>query len=272
QKKQLVLATITVLVFCAVTITGLFLLPLMPSSATEVGGDDYPEVPAPASVVAPQRVDGLIYNGRPQTLITAGQEDITYSLDDENHFTADLPQAVTAGVHYVYYKVADNDTVYSLYSIIAKKERQVSVQMENWNYTRKANEPTVTLMEGNGTVPQITYYQNGQRLYRKPSTVGQYTVAVTVPADVNYQACSATQKFAITSQIELLFDANLVGYENVTVHLGPQTQDIDLTLYSRTKIFNALAGTQTLTVTAGEQVVFQQVINAGENQQIKVKG
>lgn len=272
QKKQLMLATITVLFFCAVVIAGFFLIPMKSSSATS-RGDDYPESPAPSYVVAPKKVDGLVYNGRPQALITAGQDGITYSLDKTN-FTSRIPTALNAGAYFVYYKLADDEVIYSLYSSIAQKERTVSCTMKDWNCAQTANEPMITLSEADGTTePQITYYQDGRKLYRKPTAVGRYTVEVSVPASTNYRACTTTQDFAITSQIELLFDASLVKYKNVVVKLGTQTQTVDLTLYSRTKIFNSLNGTQTLTVTTTDgKEIFSQRIDVGQNQQIKVKG
>ena len=271
QKKQLIIATISVLIFCAVMITGLFLIPALPSGATSDDGDDNATMPATPQIVAPQPVDGLVYNGRRQALITAGQDDITYSLTADGEFTDKIPTAVDAGVYFIYYKVADSDAVYSLYSAIAQKERTVSCTMENWNYNQTTGEPIIALSEKDGTTePQITYYQNGRKLYRKPTAVGQYTVQVSIPASTNYQACTAQANFTITSQIELLFDASLAQYGTVTITLGTQTQTVDLTMYGRTIIFNALNGAQTLTVTANGTEICKRVINADENQQIKV--
>lgn len=273
QKQPLIIAIIITLIFGIVTVTGFFVVAVLPAQAT--GADEhYPEVPAPAHIMAPQKVVGLVYNGRPQTLITAGQDDITYSLDRTN-FTRTLPTAVNAGVYYVYYRVAGDDMIYSLYNTIAKKARPVTVSMAPWRYDQPASDPVVTVPADDGTAPVFTYYQNGQKLPRKPTAVGQYTVQVTVPAGANYQAGTATQDFAITSHIDLSFSAALVqaGYQNVTLTLGTQTQTLDLTVYSRTTLVNALSGAQTLTVAAADgTIIFQSVIKAAENQHIIIKG
>ncbi len=279
QKKQLIIATVTVLIFCAVTLTGLFLLPVFSTSATSVGGDNhgnyvYPELTAPASVNAPKKIEGLVYNGLPQALITAGQDDITYSLDQDGDFTSEIPTAINAGSYYVYYKVAGDNNIYNLHNTISKLERSVSCVLESWHYNQRANEPTIDLPISDGvTEPQITYYQkNGKLLYEKPTTVGQYTIKVFVPASTNYAECTTTQDFKIFSHISLSFDAAFFNYQEIEVSLGEQTP---LTISPRhgATLFNALPGTQTLTVTADGEVIFQQVvINAEQNQQIIVKG
>ena len=56
---------------------------------------------------APQALEGLVYNGQPQTLIAAGAADfgtMLYSLDGEN-FSAELPAATDAALYTVYYRI-----------------------------------------------------------------------------------------------------------------------------------------------------------------------
>ncbi|MCM1404727.1 MAG: hypothetical protein NC133_04505, partial [Prevotella sp.] len=280
QKKQLVLATITVLVFCAVILAGMLLMPIFSSNATSTGGNDqgenfeYPEFSAPANVVAPQRVDGLVYNGRPQTLITAGQDDITYSLEHDGEFTRAIPTAIDAGNYCVFYKVADDKMIYNLHSEISKIERTVSCALESWHYGQRGNELEIDLPISDGvTEPQITYYQrNGKILYEKPTKVGQYTVKVFVPSSANYQACSTTQDFVIYSQIKVVFDSALYHYQNVEINLGAQTP-LTINPQHGVMLINALSGTQILTVTADGKEIFQQEItNAEINQTIMVEG
>ncbi len=272
QKKQLIIITIATFIFCIATMVGIVLVPVSPSNAASFN-NNYSDVQAPSNIVAPKKVEGLVYNGRSQSLIIAGQNDIVYSLDKIN-FSSYVPKAVQAGGYNIYYKIAGDEMIYSIYNIIEPKKRTLTVNMSNWNYTQAANEPEITLIDFEDTIePQITYYQGGQKLYRKPSAVGDYKIEVSVPASANYQACTVTKDFSITSQVELLFDASLSKYKNVIVNLGTQTQTVDLTLYSRTKIFNALNGAQTLSVvTTDGEVIFQKVINPAQNQQIKVKG
>lgn len=56
---------------------------------------------------APQALEGLVYNGQPQTLIAAGAADfgtMLYSLDGEN-FSAELPAATDAALYTVYFRI-----------------------------------------------------------------------------------------------------------------------------------------------------------------------
>jgi len=57
--------------------------------------------------------DGLMYNGKAQELIVAGEAEggtMVYSLDADGDFTADIPTATNAGTYTVYYKVLGDDT------------------------------------------------------------------------------------------------------------------------------------------------------------------
>ena len=55
-------------------------------------------------------VEGLIYTGEPQELITAQDGDWTYSLDGET-YTSELPTAINAGTYTVYMKEGNADPV-----------------------------------------------------------------------------------------------------------------------------------------------------------------
>lgn len=64
-------------------------------------------IPFASVVSAPTAIEGLIYNGSAQTLITAGEAEggeMQYSLDNTN-WSAELPTATAVGAYNVYYKV-----------------------------------------------------------------------------------------------------------------------------------------------------------------------
>ncbi len=263
QKKQLIIAVISVLIFCAVTVTGLLLLPIFSADATSVGSEDfeYPEYSAPSNVVAPKRVDNLVYNGKQQALIEKGQDDITYSLEHDGEFTSAIPTAMNAGNYCVFYKVADDDTIYNLHNTIDKCERTVTCKMEGWYYKTSGNEPEIDLPIRDGVTEQITYYKrDGKMLYSKPTEVGQYTVKVFVPESANYAECTASADFRITNRITVNFDASFNAYKNVEINLGTQTMVLGVNPQHGTIFDNSLTGPQILTVTANGEVLFSEEI------------
>ena len=65
-------------------------------------------------------VEGLIYTGEPQELITAQDGDWTYSLDGET-YTSELPTAINAGTYTVCLREGDKDPV-SITVTIAKAD------------------------------------------------------------------------------------------------------------------------------------------------------
>ena len=90
-------------------------------------------IPFASVVSAPTAIEGLIYNGSAQTLITAGEAEggeMQYSLDNTN-WSAELPTATAMGVYNVYYKVVadashSNSRVFG--PIVAKIHRAEPLQ------------------------------------------------------------------------------------------------------------------------------------------------
>lgn len=83
---------------------------------------------APTYTAEPQKKDGLVYTGLPQTLVNAGSADggkIQYSLNGTD-WSDDVPQATLAGKYTVYYKIIGDENhsdsaASSMEVIIAKR-------------------------------------------------------------------------------------------------------------------------------------------------------
>ncbi|MDO4859953.1 MAG: Ig-like domain-containing protein [Bacillota bacterium] len=61
---------------------------------------------------APEAVEGLVYNGKEQALVTAGEVSggtMVYSLEENGEFTEEIPAVTDAGKYTVYYKIAGGD-------------------------------------------------------------------------------------------------------------------------------------------------------------------
>ena len=59
---------------------------------------------------SPVAVEGLVYTGEPQELITPQPGDWSYSLDGET-YTSSLPTGINAGTYTVYMREGDSDPV-----------------------------------------------------------------------------------------------------------------------------------------------------------------
>ena len=85
-----------------------------------------------------QGIEGLVYTGEPQELITAQSGDWSYSLDGET-YTKELPKGVNAGEYTVYMKEGEAEPVVITVSI-AKADVIFTQPMAN---TSEVDEPTV---------------------------------------------------------------------------------------------------------------------------------
>ena len=74
-----------------------------------------PALPAATLSSAPQAIDGLVYTGAPQTLVTAGQAEngvIAYRIGEDGRWSTAIPSATNTGTYFVYYRVI-GDTEHS---------------------------------------------------------------------------------------------------------------------------------------------------------------
>jgi len=177
----------------------------------DVAGEPILVTIAKADVVfatEPAAIEGLIYTGEAQTLITAGEAagvTVLYSLDGEN-FSADLPSAVNAGNYTVSYKV-DADANHNAYAVatvgaaIAKAEVvfvSKPVEIPGLVFTGEAQ----TLITAGETADGLIEYSldgdNYSAELPTATAIGDYTVYYRVTGDANHNDVEAT---ALTARI-----------------------------------------------------------------------
>ena len=159
---------------------------------------------ASASVTAPKAKSGLVYNGKAQELITAGSSadgTLQYSQDGSNYSTA-IPKGTDAKTYTVYYRVKGDAN----HSDIAPATLTVTITPKTVNsptitlsetsyvYDGKEKKPTVTVKDGNTTIPTSEYAVS----YSNNVNVGTATVTITDVNGGNY-VISGSAQFTITS-------------------------------------------------------------------------
>ena len=159
---------------------------------------------ADGSLTPPIGKNDLVYNGAAQDLITAGSSTtgtMEYSLDGTTYATT-IPQGTNAGSYTVYYKVKGdanhNDIAAQNFqvTIAAKTVDSPIITLSETNYTYDGTEkkPTVTVKDGETTIPAIEYTVS----YTDNTNVGTATVSITDVEGGNY-AVSGSATFAISS-------------------------------------------------------------------------
>jgi hypothetical protein len=159
---------------------------------------------AAANVTAPKAKSGLVYNGSAQELITAGSSDageMQYSLDGSNYSTA-IPKGTDAKTYTVYYRVkgdANHSDIAPATLTVAISPKTVSsptitLSETSYVYDGKEKKPTVTVKDGNITIPTSEYTVS----YSNNVNVGTATVTIADKNGGNY-VVSGSAKFTITS-------------------------------------------------------------------------
>ena len=159
---------------------------------------------ADGSITAPTGKSDLVYNGTAQDLITAGSSatgTVKYSLDGTTYST-DIPQGTAAGKYTVYYKVegdaTHNDVAAQSFEVtIAAKtvdNPTITLSATSYTYDGTAKEPTVTVKDGETTIPASEYSVS----YSNNTNVGTATVTITDAEGGNYTV-SGSATFAISS-------------------------------------------------------------------------
>ena len=159
---------------------------------------------ADGSLNPPVGKSDLVYNGTAQDLITAGSSTtgtMEYSLDGTT-YAETIPQGTNAGSYTVYYKVIGdanhNDIAAQNFqvTIAAKTVDSPSITLSETSYTYDGNakEPTVTVKDGETTIPATEYSVS----YTNNTNVGTATVTITDVEGGNY-AVSGSTTFAISS-------------------------------------------------------------------------
>ena len=150
------------------------------------------------NVTAPEGKTNLVYSGNAQDLVTAGSTsdgEMQYSLDGTNYGTA-IPQGIDAKEYTVYYKVADNlgqnlvDPASFKVTIAAKTVSSPTITLSETNntYDGQAKEPTVTVKDGETTIPASEYTVS----YSNNTNVGTANVTITDKDGGNYTVSGST--------------------------------------------------------------------------------
>ena len=159
---------------------------------------------ADGSLTPPTGKTNLIYTGSAQDLIEAGSSTtgtMQYSLDGTNYST-EIPQGTDAKEYTVYYKVVAN----AGYNDVAPASFKVTISPKTVNsptitlsetsfvYDGNAKEPTVTVKDGDATIPASEYTVS----YKDNTEVGTATVTITDKEGGNYTV-SGSVAFSITA-------------------------------------------------------------------------
>ena len=141
---------------------------------------------------APTAKTGLTYTGKAQELVSAGSTEtgeMQYSLDGKTYST-DIPKGTDAKTYTVYYKVVgdanhEDSTPVSIEVTISKKtvsKPTITLSASSFVYNGKAQEPTVTVKDGESEIPASQYTVS----YSNNVNVGTATVTITGKDDGNY--------------------------------------------------------------------------------------
>ena len=178
---------------------------------TEVGGDQAKwsdlnftiTVPVEVNVNVPKAKSGLVYTGSAQELVSAGSTNVgvlQYSLDGSSYNTA-IPKGTDAKTYTVYYKAVNGNqdltTATSLTVTISPKtvsNPAISLSATSFIYDGQEKKPTVTVKDGNTTIPASEYTVN----YSNNVNVGTATVTITDKNGGNYVVSGSTT-FQITA-------------------------------------------------------------------------
>ena len=168
------------------------------------GSAQFTIISATANVTAPQARSGLVYNGSAQELITAGSStagEMQYSLDGSNYSTA-IPRGMDAKTYTVYYRVkgdANHSDIApaTLAATISPKTVSspiITLSETLFVYDGEEKEPTVTVKDGNTTIPASEYTVS----YNNNVNVGTATVIISDQDGGNY-VVSGSAQFSIIS-------------------------------------------------------------------------
>ena len=159
---------------------------------------------ADGSLTPPTGKTNLIYTGSAQDLIEAGSSTtgtMQYSLDGTNYST-EIPQGTDAKEYTVYYKVVANagynDVAPASFKVTISPKTvnspTITLSETSYTYDGNAKEPTVTVKDGDATIPASEYTVS----YKDNTEVGTATVTITDKEGGNYTV-SGSVAFSITA-------------------------------------------------------------------------
>ena len=141
---------------------------------------------------APTAKTSLTYTGEAQDLISAGSTEtgtMQYSLDGKTYST-DIPKDTDAKTYTIYYKVVgdanhEDSAPTTVEVTISKKtvsKPTITLSASSFVYNGKAQEPTVTVKDGESEIPASQYTVS----YSNNVNVGTATVTIAGKDDGNY--------------------------------------------------------------------------------------
>ena len=159
---------------------------------TVSGSADFTITKAESSCTAPTAVQGLVFNGSSQALITAGEAvggELQYSLDG-NTWQTNVPTATNAATYTVYYKVVGDANHTDLaaaqlsITIAATAADVVTIELSEstFVYDGTAKEPSVVVKVGNVEISSSEYTVG----YSNNTNAGMATVTITDKEGGNY--------------------------------------------------------------------------------------
>lgn len=158
------------------------------------------------TIVAPTAI-ALTYNGSAQVLANAGSitspscaSGMEYSLDNST-WSSSVPSATNGGAYTVYYRVQGNSNINGVSGNIACSIGEkpvtatVTVSPTSYEYDGTAKQPTVTVKDGNTTIPSSEYTVT----YSNNVNAGTATVTITDKTGGNWNVIGSTT-FTITQK------------------------------------------------------------------------
>jgi len=153
---------------------------------------------APTKIItAPTAIEGLVYDGEPHQLVTAGTTEngtVVYSLEEDGEYSAELPTVTNAGTYTVWYYVQGNEN----YADTEKASVEVTVEkIDSELKTAPAanklvynGEAQKLVTAGTATGGTVVYAIEKDGVYTEEIPVGTdagtYTVWYYVKGDVNH--------------------------------------------------------------------------------------
>lgn len=205
---------------------------------------------------APGAVDGLIYNGTEQTLITKGSTNagtVEYRLGENGEWQTELPKAQNAGSYNVYYRIVGDDN----HNGTAEQSIAISIGQKDiadaritlgdgLTYNRNEQTQSITSVTVGGL--EVTYTVSGNTAVN----AGDYTMTIVGNGNFkgettkNFTVARKTVKADVTVNGTYTYNANAIEPTDIVVKDGEAVIPVDE--YTVSYANNTNAGTATVTI------------------------
>lgn len=238
--------------------------------------------PDQSGIVTP---DSLVYNGKPQKLVTAGTVEggtLQYYVgkkvsEKATDWKTEIPTATDAGEYTVWYRVKGdanhNDSApASVVAKIAKAPISPTLSIVGWTYGDKAIAPVLKNNPGKGKVTfQYSDAKKGKFSVNVPTQAGNWFVRAEVAATDNYKGITtAPVSFAIAKRTVSIFADNKEGVygdaiKALTYRLSEKAvggDDLGITLKTKAKT-NSAPGEYPITLEWNGNGNYKAILNDG---------